>query len=90
MTPVNSSSTIIYENNVTCVVQVKKGYIKWDKIKHILLKFFYTHKIQKSWQVDVKQIHSPDNLVDLFTKSLPISIFEKLVYDIGMRQVNKL
>ena len=28
MTPVNSSPTIIYENNAVCVVQVRRGYIK--------------------------------------------------------------
>ena len=52
--------------------------------------FFYTHELQKSRQFDVKQIRSFDNLTDLFIKSLPISTFEKLVYDIGMRRVIKL
>ena len=66
------------------------GYIKEDKTKHISLKFFYTHELQESRQVDVKQIHSTDNLADLFTKALPTSTFEKLVYGISMRRVNKL
>ena len=90
MTPINSSPTIIYEDNAACVAQVRGGYIKWDKTKHISPKFFYTHELQKSRQVDVKQICSSDNLADLFTKALPTSTFEKLVYDIGMRRVNKL
>ena len=90
MTLINSSHAIIYEDNIVCVAQVREWYIKEDKIKHISSKFFYTHEFQKSRQIDVKQICSVDNLVDLFIKSLPISIFEKLVYDIGMRQVNKL
>jgi len=76
--------------NAACVAQVRGRYIKGDKTKHISPKFFYTHELQESGQVDVKQIRSVDNLADLFTKSLPTSTFEKLVYDIGMRRVNKM
>ena len=72
------------------VLHKLEGYIKGDKTKHISPKFFYTHELQESQQIDFKQIRSADNLVDLFTKSLSTSIFEKLVYDIGMRRVNKL
>ena len=85
MTPINSSHIIIYEDNVACVAQVMGRYIKRDKTKHISPEFFYTHELQESRQVDVKQIHSADNLADLFTKSLPTSTFEKLVYGIGIR-----
>ena len=66
MTPVNSSSTIIYEDNAACVAQIRGGYIKGDKIKHISPKFFYTHELQESRQVDVKQIRSAENLADFF------------------------
>ena len=47
MTPVNNSLTItiIYEDNVACVAQVRGGYIKGDKTKHISPKFFYTHEL---------------------------------------------
>ena len=90
MIPINNSPTIIYKDNTACVAQVRGGYIKGDKTKHISPKFFYTHKLQESQQVDVKQIRSSNNLADLFTKALPTSTFEKLVYGIGMRRVNKL
>ena len=56
-----------------------------DKTKYILPKFFYYHELQENRQVNVKQIRSTNNLANLFTKSLPISTFEKLVYGIGMR-----
>ena len=65
----------------------KKGYIKGDRTKHISLKFFFMHKLQKSHEIEVKQIRSSDNVVDLFTKSFPSSTFKKLTYDIGMRRV---
>ena len=48
MTPINNSPTLIYEDNVACVAQVRGGYIKGDKTKHISHKFFYTHKLQES------------------------------------------
>ena len=47
MTPVNSSPTIIYEDNAACVAQVRGGYIKGDKTKHISPTFFYTHELQE-------------------------------------------
>ena len=89
-TPVTNSPTIIYEDNVACVAQVRGGYIKGDRTKRISPKFFYTHELQESRQIDVKQIQSINNIVDLFTKSLPTSTFEKLVYGIGMRRVHKM
>ena len=56
MTSVNSSTIVIYKDNIVCVAQVKRGYIKKDKTKHILskFKFFYTYKLQENRQVDVE------------------------------------
>jgi hypothetical protein len=36
------------------------------------------------------QTKSCDNLTDLFTKSLPIILFQKYVFGIGMRQLKDL
>ena len=80
MTSDNNSLTIIYKDNAACVGQVRGGYIKGDKTKYILPKFFYYHELQENRQVNVKQIRSTNNLANLFTKSLPTSTFEKLVY----------
>ena len=65
----------------------KRGYIKGDRTKHISPKFFYTHELQKTGEIDVQQIRSSDNLADLFTKALPTSTFKKLIYKVGMRKV---
>ena len=75
----------MYEDNAACIAQLKNGYIKGDRTKHILPKFFFTHDLQKSGDVRVLQIRSNDNLADLFTKALPTAIFKKLVYRIGLR-----
>ncbi len=82
-----TSATTIYEDNAACIEQIKEGYIKGDRTKHISPKFFFTHELQKSHKIEVKQIRSSDNVADLFTKALPSSTFKKLTYDIGMRRV---
>lgn len=34
--------TIIYEDNVTCIAQIKGGYIKGYRTQHITITFFHT------------------------------------------------
>ena len=80
----------MYEDNVACIAQLKGGYIKGDRTKHISPKFFFTHDLQQNGEIEVQQICSSDNLVDLFTKALPTSTFEKLRYKIGMRRLRDI
>jgi len=82
--------TILYEDNAACIAQLKDGYIKGDRTKHISPKFFFTHDLQKDGEINVQQVRSSDNLADLFTKALPTATFEKLVYRIGMRRLKDL
>ena len=77
--------TIVYEDNAACIAQLKEGYIKGDKTKHISPKLFFMHDLQQNGNINVQQIRSSDNLAYLFIKSLPTSTFKKLVYKIGMR-----
>ena len=80
----------MFENNTTCIEQLKEGYDKGDRTKHILPKFFFTHDLQEKREIEVQQIRSSDNLTELFTKSLPPTIFEKSVNKIGMRRLKDL
>ena len=80
-----TDATIIYEDNTACIAQLKEGYIKGDRTKHISPKFFFTHDLQKNGDISIQQIRSCDNLADLFTKSLPNRIFEQLIQKIGLR-----
>ena len=59
-------------------------------MKHICPKFFYTHKLQKKDEIDVKQVKSNDNLVGLFTKFLPLCTLKKLINDVGMKHFKDL
>ncbi|KAL6319511.1 hypothetical protein AAG906_014187 [Vitis piasezkii] len=82
--------TTLFEDNAACIAQIIGSYIKGDRTKHISPKFFYTHELQKSGEIDVQQIRSSDNLADLFTKSLPTSTFKKLIHRIGMHQLKDI
>jgi len=35
----------LFEDNTACIAQIAGDYIKGDRIKHILSKFFYTHEL---------------------------------------------
>ena len=82
--------TILYEDNITCIAQLKAGYIKGDRTKHISPKFFFTHDIQERGVIDIQQVRYSDNLADIFTKALPTNKFEELVLKIGLRRLNGL
>jgi hypothetical protein len=84
---VRENPTVIYEDNTTCIAQIKEGYIKGDRTKHISPKFFSTHDLQKNGLINVYQIRSSDNLEDLFIKSLPRNIFEQFSHNIGIRHL---
>ena len=87
---IKNNPTVLYEDNAACIAQIKGGYIKGDRTKHISLKFFYTHELQKDGEIDVQQIRSNDNLADLFTNALPSATFKKLVRQVGMCQLKDL
>ncbi|KAL8134520.1 hypothetical protein AgCh_009515 [Apium graveolens] len=78
LSSISDSPTVLFEDNSACIKQLKEGYIKGDRTKHILPKFFYTHELQENGDINVQQIRSCDNLADILTKSLPTSTFEKL------------
>jgi hypothetical protein len=71
--------TIIYEDNAACVAQMQMRYVKTNYTKYISLKLFYPHQLQNSGEISILQIKSCDNYTNLFTKSLPLAIFDKYV-----------
>ncbi|XP_035845284.1 uncharacterized protein LOC118491538 [Helianthus annuus] len=87
---IKKEPTIIYEDNVACIAQIREGYIKGDRTKHVSPKFFSTYDLKKEGEIDVRQIKSSENLADLFTKSLPRSSFEQLSHKIGLRRLKDI
>ena len=53
-TPLYKKQLELFEDNAACSAQIKEGYIKRDRTKHISPKFFYTHELQKSGEIDVQ------------------------------------
>ncbi|CAH9074004.1 unnamed protein product [Cuscuta epithymum] len=88
--PITCRPTVIYEDNTTCIAQIKEGYIKGDRTKHISPKFFSTHDLEKDGTINIQQIRSSENPADLFTKSLPPKKFTELVQKIGMHRLQNL
>ena len=51
LSSIKDNPTTFFEDNVACIAQIKGGYIKRARTKHISPKFFYTHKLQKSGEL---------------------------------------
>ena len=79
--------TVMFGDNTTCIQKLKESYIKNDKTKHVSPRLFIMHNFQVNGEIEIQQIRSSDNLADLFTKSLSLVTYEKLVYKIGMRHL---
>ncbi|XP_074318046.1 secreted RxLR effector protein 161-like [Silene latifolia] len=86
----HSEILAIHEASRECVWLRSEGYIKGDRTKHISPKFFFTHDLQKSGDINVQQIRSSENLADLFTKALPTATFKKLLHQLGLRRFKDL
>jgi hypothetical protein len=65
------------------MTQIRQGFIKSDRTKHIAPKFFFTHELNGK-EIDVKPISSSENIADIFTKSLGASTHWKLVRKLGL------
>ncbi|GJV65003.1 putative RNA-directed DNA polymerase [Tanacetum coccineum] len=51
------SPTLIYEDNAACVAQMKEGYIKSDRMKHMPPRYFaYTQDLIKDNQIEMKYV----------------------------------
>ncbi|KAM3322314.1 hypothetical protein P3S67_003465 [Capsicum chacoense] len=68
---------ILYRDNSTYIAHL-------NRTKHILPKLFYIHELQKNDDINMQQIRSTDNVIDLFTKSSLIATFKKMLHKIGM------
>ena len=75
MSTIEDSLTVLFEDNGAHITHFRVGYVKRDKTKHILLKFFYTHELQYKFFL-IKQIRSIDNLTNLFIKSTHLDFQE--------------
>lgn len=75
--------TKLFEDNLSYVTQIKNGYIKGERTKHIAPKFFFSHE-QQGKDIDVQWIQGDKNLANILTKSLPPSTHQSLTSSIEM------
>jgi hypothetical protein len=90
LSTIEDSHIILFEVNDACITQLKRVYIKGEKIKDISLKFFIFTSFNRRRKIDIKQIRLSDNLADLFTKFLLVLTFKKFIHNIKMRHLKDL
>ena len=49
------SPTTFYENNTTCIDQIRGDYLKGDITKHSSPKLFYTHDLEEIGDITVQE-----------------------------------
>ena len=86
--PLIAKPTPLFEDNSACIAQIKSGFIKGDRTKHIAPKFFYTSEIQGT-EIDVTQVQACDNIADIFTKSLGSNKHRHFVTLLGLRRLTE-
>lgn len=87
--PTLAALTPMYEDNAACIEQMKTGFIKGDKTKHIDPKFFFTSELQ-GVEIDIIKVASEDNIADIFTKSLGRIKHQHFVNLLGLRKLSDL
>lgn len=60
--------TVIYENNATCIAQIKGVHQKGSSQAYFT--FFYTHELEKCEEIDVRKKRSNKNFANMLTKAL--------------------
>jgi hypothetical protein len=84
-------STVIFEDNVTCVNQMNMRFIKADRVKYISPHIFgFTQDLIKSNQIEIRKIESKNNITDMLTKVFPVYKHNKLVEKRGMKSLQEL
>ena len=89
--PTTDKPTVIYKDNASCVRQMRSGFIKADRTKHISphISTFCQDLVDKG-QIEIRKIESENNIADMLTKALPSYKHKKLVSAARMRLLHEL
>ena len=69
-------------------VSISKNPMFHDRTKHIKIKYHFIREVQQSNEVLLVHCSSENQLVDIFTKPLPMVRFEALKKKIGVCHLN--
>ena len=86
----NGTPIIIYEGNASCMSQIREGYIKSDRTKHIWLKFSTLMSYSRTRRLMPSRYTTLITLLSLFTIALPTLMLYKFAHNIGMHWLNQL
>ena len=65
----DNKPTVIFEDNVVCVAQVRARFIKTDRVKHICPQVFgFSQDLIQSGQIEIKKVDSAHNIADINTR----------------------
>ena len=53
LSSIKDNQTMLHKDNIAWITHIIEGWIKDDKTNYILPKFFYTHELQKSSEINV-------------------------------------
>lgn len=79
--------TPIYEDNQSCITITKEPR-KHQRLKHIDVKYCFVKEACDNGNILIKYIPTTDQIADIFTKSLPLNIFQKFVSFISLLLMN--
>jgi len=66
------------------VIAISHNPVFHGKTKHFNIKLYFLHEVQKNGEVKLIYYRSENQLADLFTKPLPVNMFEFLRQRIGV------
>ena len=78
---------ILYCDN-TSAINISKNPVMHAKTKHIAIKYHYVRELVEDKQVKMKYIHSKEQIVDIFTKTLPKDAIEYLRGKLGVKPLS--
>lgn len=81
--------TVLYEDNAACIYQIEQGFIKSERTKHIMPKFFYATEVNHR-EIEVTKVASSENVADIFTKTLPTVRHWEILPKLGLRSLHEL
>lgn len=75
--------TRIYEDNASCIYQMRRGCIYTDRLKHVSPKFFFTHDLIDT-EIELEHVDSASNVADIFTKTLGPALHNSCFAKLGL------
>jgi len=76
--------TVVYCDSQN-VIHLSRNQMYHERIKHIDVRYHFLREIISQGNIIVKKIGTFDNVADMFTKLIPISIFQHCLDIIGVR-----